>query len=74
MTASRVLCYSWAWTVPWPSHGTSVTAMPKYFEYVFAAYAIWIGAFALYALALYRRHRALRRALERLGAAPPTRP
>ena len=44
--------------------------MPKYFEYVFAAYGIWIGAFALYALYLFRRHRALRQALERLGPAP----
>jgi len=41
--------------------------MPKYFEYVFAAYGIWIGAFALYTLFLFRRHRAVRRALERLG-------
>jgi hypothetical protein len=41
--------------------------MPKYFEYVFAAYGIWIGVFALYVLFLFRRQRAVRHALQRLG-------
>ena len=41
--------------------------MPKYFEYVFSAYAIWIGVFAVYAAYLFRRHRAVRQALQRLS-------
>lgn len=40
--------------------------MPKYFEFVFSAYALWAAAFALYFLYLFRRHRAVRRALGRL--------
>jgi len=44
--------------------------MPKYFEFVFSAYGIWIGVFAVYLLYLFRRHRVLRQALERLGAGP----
>jgi hypothetical protein len=42
--------------------------MPKYYEFVFAAYGIWIGIFALYLLYLFRRLRSVRRALDRLGA------
>jgi heme exporter protein CcmD len=42
--------------------------MPKYFEYVFSAYAIWIGVFAAYLLFVMRRSRAVRRALDRLGS------
>lgn len=41
--------------------------MPKYYEFVFSAYGIWIGVFALYVLYLFRRMRAVRRALERLS-------
>ena len=44
--------------------------MPKYFEYVFSAYGIWIGVFALYGLYLFRRHRAVRAALQRLDGEP----
>ena len=41
--------------------------MPKYFEFVFAAYTIWIGVFAMYLLILFRRSRRNRTALESLS-------
>ncbi len=31
--------------------------MPKHFEYVFAAYSIWIGTFVVYLVYLWRRTR-----------------
>ncbi|MCZ6472193.1 MAG: hypothetical protein O7E56_15775 [SAR324 cluster bacterium] len=40
--------------------------MPKYFEYVFAAYAIWIGGFGFYLAHLYRKSRRIARALQQL--------
>ncbi len=45
--------------------------MPKHFEYVLAAYAIWVAAFAVYCAYLRRKERNARRALERLSAGPP---
>ncbi|MDH5753215.1 MAG: CcmD family protein [Deltaproteobacteria bacterium] len=46
--------------------------MPKNFEYVFAAYGIWIVTFGLYVLVLARRAKRARRSLDRLeGAATP---
>ena len=41
--------------------------MPKYFEYVFSAYTIWIVAFAVYFVHLFLKSRRISRALERLG-------
>ena len=41
--------------------------MPKYFEFVFAAYGIWIAVFAIYVLLLFRRSRRNRLALENLA-------
>ncbi len=45
--------------------------MPKYFEYVFASYGIWLGVFALYVLYLFRSMRSVRRALGRLSTGSP---
>jgi hypothetical protein len=42
--------------------------MPKHFEFVFAAYGIWIAVFGCYLIHLFRKSRIARRALERLGA------
>ena len=42
--------------------------MPKYFEFVFAAYAIWIGVFVFYFAHLYLRTRRTARTLAGLGA------
>ena len=39
-----------------------------HFEYVLAAYSIWVGVFAVYFLTLYRKSRLTRRALERIPA------
>ena len=41
--------------------------MPKYFEFVFAAYTIWIGVFAIYLALLFRKSRRIQRSLKRLG-------
>ncbi len=47
--------------------------MPKYFEFVFAAYGIWIGVVAVYLVLLFRKSRRVRRAMEGLTrhASPP---
>jgi hypothetical protein len=45
--------------------------MPKYFEFVFAAYGIWVGVIAAYLLYLFGKSRSVRRALDRLGASGP---
>lgn len=47
--------------------------MPKYFEFVFAAYGIWIGVFAVYLVLLIRKSRRVRRAMEDIArhASPP---
>ena len=37
-----------------------------HFEYVLAAYSIWVGVFAVYFLALYRKSRLTHRALKRV--------
>ena len=42
--------------------------MPKHFEFVFAAYLIWVLVFVFYLFSLYRKERATRRAMERLSA------
>ena len=39
-----------------------------HFEYVLAAYSIWVGVFAVYFFSLYRKSRLARRALERVSA------
>ena len=44
--------------------------MPKHYEFVFAAYSIWILVFGVYLLLLHRRERMAKRALERLSAGP----
>jgi hypothetical protein len=44
--------------------------MPKYFEYVFSAYAIWIAAFVIYFGYLFLKSRRITRALERLSGDP----
>lgn len=44
--------------------------MPKYFDFVLAAYSIWIGVFAIYLLMLFRRSRRNRAALELLLESP----
>ena len=43
--------------------------MPKNFEYVFAAYGIWLGVFAIYFTHLYRKFRQITRSLDTLSAA-----
>ena len=40
--------------------------MPKNFEYVFAAYGIWVAAFGVYFTHLLRRSRQLSRSLSAL--------
>ena len=49
--------------------------MPKHFEFVLAAYVIWVVVFAVYLLFLYRKARMAERALERMAGtardAPP---
>lgn len=40
--------------------------MPKYYEFVFTAYGLWIGVFAIYLVHLYRKARGIDRALESL--------
>ncbi len=37
--------------------------MPKYFEFVFAAYGIWIAGFAIYFIHLLRKSGRITRAL-----------
>ena len=41
--------------------------MPKYFEFVFSAYAFWVVTFGLYFAHLVHRSRRAARALARLG-------
>ncbi len=47
--------------------------MPKYFEFVFAAYAIFVGVFVWYLAYLFLKSRRIERALQRLPGrkAPP---
>jgi hypothetical protein len=47
--------------------------MPKHFEYVFAAYGLWVLTFVVYLAYLRHKARGARRALERMsgGARPP---
>jgi len=40
--------------------------MPKNFEYVFAAYGIWVVAFSVYFTHMFRRSRQLARSLSTL--------
>ena len=40
--------------------------MPKHFEFVLAAYGIWLITFAVYLLHLHRKGRMARQALERM--------
>ncbi len=40
--------------------------MPKHFEYVFAAYGIWFGTFAVYLAYLWHRSRRVRASLLRM--------
>ncbi len=40
--------------------------MPKYFEFVFSAYAVWIVTFVAYIAHLFLKSRRVARALERL--------
>lgn len=44
--------------------------MPKHFEFVLAAYSIWVAAFAVYLFYLHRKARMAERALERMSGAP----
>ena len=48
--------------------------MPKHFEYVFAAYGIWVAVFAIYLAYLRHKSGAARRALARMsgGERPST--
>ena len=39
-----------------------------HFEYVLAAYSVWVGVFTVYFFSLYRKSRLTRRALERYRA------
>lgn len=39
-----------------------------HFEYVFAAYSIWVGVFAVYFFSLYRKSRLASRALKQVAA------
>ena len=49
--------------------------MPKHFEYVFAAYGIWVAVFAIYLAYLRHKGGVARRALERMsGGGRPTAP
>ena len=41
--------------------------MPKYFEFVFAAYAIWVVSFAVYFVHLFLKSRRAERALKSLA-------
>lgn len=41
--------------------------MPKHYEFVLAAYLIWVGVFALYFFTLHRKSRNTRKALDRLS-------
>ncbi len=41
--------------------------MPKHFEFVLAAYGIWIITFVVYFAYLYRKARVAQRVLDRLG-------
>jgi len=47
----------------------SVGVMPKNFEFVIAAYGIWVVSFSVYFYLLMRRSRRLRAALERMAQA-----
>lgn len=44
--------------------------MPKYFEYVFSAYAIWIAVFVIYFGYLFLKSRRVTRALEQMARQP----
>ena len=46
--------------------------MPKHFEYVLAAYGIWVGAFAAYLAYLRRASRVARQALQRMSGGERT--
>ena len=46
--------------------------MPKNFEFVFAAYGIWVAVFAVYLLYLRRKAVVARRALQRMGGGAPS--
>ncbi len=41
--------------------------MPKYYEYVFSAYGIWIAVFVIYFAWLFLKSRRVSRALEQLS-------
>ena len=49
--------------------------MPKYFEFVFAAYGIWVVSFGVYFVHLLRRSRQLTRSLSAMRggkSSPPS--
>ena len=49
--------------------------MPKNYEFVFAAYGIWVAAFAVYLIYLRHKARVARQALQRMsGGAHPSDP
>ena len=48
--------------------------MPKNFEYVFAAYGIWVVAFGVYFIHLLRRSRQLSRSLAALRSGKSSQP
>jgi len=41
--------------------------MPKHFEFVFAAYGIWVATFAVYLVYLRHKARVARQTLERMS-------
>jgi hypothetical protein len=47
--------------------------MPKHFAYVFAAYGLWVAAFAVYLAYLRHKAGAARRALQRMSGGAQTR-
>ncbi len=48
--------------------------MPKHFEYVLAAYGIWVLTFAVYLAYLRHKARAAQQALQRMSGGPAGKP